>query len=218
MVDFAWEGAVRYFLPVLFLPFFLAGLWLSALPGKMCRLLSIATLITIMIYVAYYYNKTAPMERADDQAVWHYYPPFVEKLDAIADEYALEYGLTGYWEAKVVTLLSHRHLRVHQILSNPTAANRLVSFHWLSNSRVYFDPPYGSQHPPHYTFMLVKEFATLLTPSRAELIQRFGEPRAAIPCGPYHVFIYDRESDDAFQDIANRECYFLRRALQLPTR
>jgi hypothetical protein len=209
MLDFDWAGAARYFLPVLFIPYFLIGIWLVALRGWSSRRLPFAAMIAALACAGVQLEHCSRIPRSDDRAVWHYYPPEVAQLDAIAEEFGLEYGLAAYWEAKLMTLLSQRRIQVHAIIANPAAATKMVAFHWLSNGRCYFDAPRG-RAAPRYQFIVVKEFPTLPTPSRGELIERFGKPAASLRCGLYHVFLYNRPEDTEFQNVAEHDCYILR--------
>ncbi len=210
-VDFAWEGAARYFLPVLFVPLFLSGLWLLPLGGRAGRWLPVLAIAGLFTLVAVRARSSVrgcrgPTTRRSGA----FCPPYVKRLDAVAAQYGLEFGLAGYWEAKVASLLSRRHLHVHPVIANPIAVTRMVSFHWLSNAHCYFDSPRGHSGPPRYQFMLVKEVLTHTTPSRADLKARFGAPAAIVPCGIYHIVIYNRPEDNDFQEIASRECYIHR--------
>ena len=166
-VDFDWgELLLPHFLPVLFLPFFLIGLWLVLLPAAVARF-ACAAALGLFVFVAVDLEQCVRMERADDRSVWHYYPPFVRELDSIAEEYGLECGLAGYWEAKVATLLSRRGLRVHAVIANRWPAG---------NGRLPLAQPFsllsrcGEKRcaAPRYQFILVKEFQTIPTPPRGE--------------------------------------------------
>jgi hypothetical protein len=214
MVDFSWGGAARYFLPVLFLPFFLIGLWLVPLDGARSRRLPSAAAFGVLVLAGACHEQSVQTPRANDQAVWRYYPPFVAELDAIAAEHDLHCGLAAYWQADVAAYLSHRDLRVHQIIADGGAPTKMTSFHWLSSSRCYFDAPSGAAGPPRYQFILVNERPNIPTPSRAELRERFGEPAAALPCGPYYVFVYNRDKDAGFQDIVSQEASMKRGQFQ----
>lgn len=208
--DFDWRGAARYFLPIFFLPFYLVGIWLIPLRRAGWNRVSSAAIVGVLGFAAITLQSSSQIPRANDQAVWNYYPEFVEQLDAYAEEFDLDYGLAGYWEAKPITLFSRRGVKAHQVIASPVANSRMIAFPWLCNSRNYFETVPGRDGPPRYQFMLVNELLTVPTASRREMIANFGEPAAEGSCGPFQLLVYNRPEDVKFQEIAQRECFIHR--------
>jgi hypothetical protein len=81
----------------------------------------------------------------------------------------------------------------------------------LSNAHWYFETP-GGGPAPRYEFILVTEGIGAWTPPRKEMIKRYGEPSACVPCGEggMYVFIYNQPRDVEFQEIAEHDCHFIR--------
>ena len=204
LTDVEWMGGSRYFIPVLVIPFFAIGIWLVRLPA-LANPMAATIVVVLGLNLAHQASK---IPRADDQGVWHHYPPEVQQLDAIAKQHGLKYGLAGFWESKRLTLFSRNGLRVHPIIEQPVSVNGFIPFHWLSNARWYFDAPRGGGEP-RYQFIVVKE-SSIPSASRARTIETFGKPAAAIPLGPQRVFIYNRPEDKRFREAVAHDSFFLR--------
>ena len=211
VADVDWQGAARYFIPILVMPYFLAGTLLCLLPGRASRYVQSAAVLGLLAFTIFYYRETAQIPRDYARDLWDYYPGDVRELDAIAEEYDLQYGLAGYWHARRYTLLSRNGLRVHQILAHPVSTSLMRPYPWLSNAHWYFETP-GGGPAPRYQFILVTEGLGTWTPSRKEVIKRFGEPASVITFanGGMYALIYTRPCDVEFQEIAEHEFHFIR--------
>ena len=81
----------------------------------------------------------------------------------------------------------------------------------VENAHWYFETP-GGGPAPRYQFILVTEGLGTWTPSRKEVIKRFGEPASVITFanGGMYALIYTRPCDVEFQEIAEHEFHFIR--------
>ncbi len=96
-----------------------------------------------------------------------------ERLGATGD--APVYGLADYWQAKNVSFLSERDVRLRQVTFN------LAIAHWNSNFW-WYDLPDGAG----YTFVLPKDL------DRAGLAREYGEAVDTFDCAGFEVLVYDR--------------------------
>jgi len=160
------------------------------------------------------YFESRRIPSADDQEVWNYYPRITRDVDELARTRGLRYGLSGFWESKVITMLSREGVRVHPVLHAPGVQTRLVPMHWLSNSRWYFEGPASDRTPPRYEFIVSKPFEFCPTPSIVELTEVFGEPAHVVNSGAFKLAVYNRPTDTRFQHVAEGESNFLREKFQ----
>jgi len=210
IVDVDWEEAARYFLPIYFMPFYLWGCWLTLLPTRWRKPMSIAVMSGLVVLCGTVYIQSTRVPRLDDQEVWNYYPTLTRQVDELAEQHGLRYGVCGFWESKSITLLSRRGVRVHPIAHAPYDRLRMVPFHWLSNSCWYFQGPRTDPTPPRYEFIVVKDFGVLPTPSLQDLDDIFGKPAYVSRAGAFKLAVYNRESDALFQGMAREGAHFLR--------
>lgn len=115
--------------------------------------------------------------------------PLARCLDALVDEYHIQFGMSEYWRSKPLTLFSRRDVRVYQV------APDLEPYHWLSNRYWHRGEP-GSRFPdPSYTFLVTDTLDT------TAVLARFGEPAAKVSCTGGDVWIYNRDTDSAFHRL-----------------
>lgn len=64
-----------------------------------------------------------------------YYPPSVQCLDAISQKYNVHTGITGFWEARPHSLLSHTNVQ----LATVTGYGAMPMFPWITTRNTYRD-------------------------------------------------------------------------------
>jgi hypothetical protein len=100
-----------------------------------------------------------------------YYPDSIRRLDEYARRKNLKNGISDYWPARRVTMLSKAGLRVIQV--DRELRPRL----WI-NSRAWYDRPF--------------DFVLLENLNESKILQRFGQPRDALKIDNKPVaFVYD---------------------------
>ncbi len=125
-----------------------------------------------------------------------YRPPLVRGLDRLARRYGLHDGVTGYWEARWINLLSASGLRAAPVVGE------LTPYHWLSNKYWYLGYPGSVVQHPVYDFAVIDD---PLYPMRVEhltrslFVSRFGPPAAEETIDGFGVLIYNRPSDEYFR-------------------
>src|ERR1700722_14049304 len=80
-----------------------------------------------------------------------YATPLVRELDNYASLYGLKYGVAGYWQARLITLLSKTGLRVYQVDRN------LQPYHWVSNMEWYSEALEDRDRPPVFSFAVLHD-------------------------------------------------------------
>ena len=101
--------------------------------------------------------------------------PLVTCLDRLSERVPLVWGIGGYWDARPVTLLSERGLRVNPV------EGRLELNLWINN---YYDF-LGERETPPYNFVIARGILP-------EGLQRLGKPDAEFQC-PGTLVLYYRD-------------------------
>lgn len=160
--DYIWT--MHYLHPMFFLPLFgwpvLLGTaaWAN---GRGVRLvLGAACLVVPVVMLARTARPAVPVHR--------YVPQFVQSLDAQAKQYGLKYGVAGYWQARIITLLSRTGLRVYQVNGS------LNAFPWANNIEWYSQSVEDHARRPRFTFVVLGD--PLWKISRDTVTGVFGEP------------------------------------------
>jgi hypothetical protein len=111
-----------------------------------------------------------------------YEPPLVRFLDNQASQNGLKYGIGGYWQSRVTTLLSSKGLRVYAVDGgfNP--------FLWVSNVEWYTEEPDDHRKKPPVDFVILDDPAFKL--SRESAVRILGEPEREVRFQDTRVLIY----------------------------
>jgi hypothetical protein len=114
--------------------------------------------------------------------VWQYAPDFVRALDRDASRFSLKYGLAGYWQARIITLLSRTGLRVYPLNGS------MQPFLIVSNREWYTRSLGRPSQAPCFSFVVLNDPLWRLT--RAAAIDRGGEPSYEIDAAGVPVLVY----------------------------
>jgi hypothetical protein len=83
--------------------------------------------------------------------IYDYRPPLVRSLDETAATVPLHYGYAGYWQARLITLLSKSDLRAYAVDGDLNPLLWANNEQWYSQSThidfVVLDDPSGKLHP-----------------------------------------------------------------------
>jgi hypothetical protein len=116
--------------------------------------------------------------------IYAYRPPVVRYLDQTATTTRLHYGLAGYWQARLITLLSKSGLRAYAVDSD------LRPFLWVNNEQWYRRSLEDPKRPPQYDFVVLDD--PLWKISRETVVHVFGEPIRELRQDVTRVLIYSR--------------------------
>lgn len=196
---FVGVGLPRYFLPTILIPvffgwpFLIAGCpWGQTAIRQRCFRYGLSGIILVLFLmtgtVARLENIAALRELRD------YYPPFAQCIDQGAALNNLHYGLTQYWDAKYLSLLSRRQLRFVQV--RHSLHKGIVVEHFINNLNWY---------NANADFVITEDQQTGLRAIQStKIIQQFGEPANQFVCYDRNgverkIFVYNRLEDRAFQ-------------------
>jgi hypothetical protein len=104
--------------------------------------------------------------------IYAYQPPLVRVMDQIAATTPLHYGLAGYWQARLITLLSKSGLRAYAV------GGTLQPFLWVNNEQWYRRSLNDRTRPPQYDFVVLDDPNFKI--SREAAVRVFGEPSREI--------------------------------------
>jgi hypothetical protein len=107
-------------------------------------------------------------------------------LDSYSERYSLKRGLSDYWNAKRITLLSRKGLILNQV------DRELKPYHWISNIEWFI-----SDDLEPVTFIITDRLDTAL------ILSRFGAPAASFQCAGTTTFVYNRPGDRVFREFWN---------------
>ncbi len=187
----------RYLLPLLLFPLSVNWVWLmlTLIPqGFHAQFARIVTLGLSLFSIGFVLGNVREFHGISDQL--DYYPSLVACVDQAASSRNLTQGLSGYFDASYLNLLSKEALRVAPVYEDP-----LAGFHpypWVTNKNTYSQPPdfllLSRQHPfSGHVFDL-----DLIT----EII---GDPVETITCGAFEMLIYDSDENSKFAYLASLE-------------
>jgi hypothetical protein len=114
--------------------------------------------------------------------IYAYRPHLVRFIDEIAPKKSLRYGYAGYWQARLITLLSHSGVRCYAV---DGAMNPLL---WVSNKEWYKQLQNDSATPPRVDFVILDD--PLWKLSREAAVQKFGEPLSELQTQGTRILIY----------------------------
>jgi hypothetical protein len=109
----------------------------------------------------------------------------VRVIDEVAPTKALRYGYAGYWQARLITLLSRSGVRSYAVdgVMNP--------FLWANNADWYRQSLEDRSTPPQIDFVVLDD--PLFKLSREAAVRAFGEPASEMRVRDTRVLIYKRK-------------------------
>jgi hypothetical protein len=184
--DYVWS--MHYLHQTFFLPLFalpMCAVWLIQTVLNDRELRTFAWLLAVlMLYVAAMRLVTVPRPATP---IYAYQPPLVRFLDRIAPEKNLHYGYAGYWQARLITLLSKSGLRAYAVSGD------MSPFLWANNSQWYDRSLENRSKPPRLSFVVLDDPVFRLT--REDAIRAFGEPAEEIEGGGARILLYKEAAD-----------------------
>lgn len=188
-----WRDAqhVRYVLPWLVLPGWLALAWmlpaLSGWAGNKRALLATGIVLICLLSWAW-----TAVDRT--RLTWPY-PEQQARFDEFAGAHHLQHGLSDYWHAHAMNTLTRAPVRLFPLRPAGNA-----SF-WNSNAYWYFDPEpaTGRLIEPAYTFIVTDGL------NEAALRTRYGPPSSIARVGELSIWLYDAPGNLPLNHTVERE-------------
>jgi hypothetical protein len=119
--------------------------------------------------------------------IYAYRPPVVRAVDEIAREKSLHYGYAGYWEARLITLLSKSRVRAYAVDGgmNPVL--------WVNNSEWYGRSLENRTKPPRISFVVLGDPLYKLT--RDAAVGTLGAPVEDVQAQGIPILIYKESAE-----------------------
>jgi len=179
--DYVWSMHYLhqiFLLPIFTLPMVFWWLMETAIPAGMLRAATWAVVpVTLLLPSVQFARMSVPVK-----PIYDYRPPLAQFLDETAATTPLHYGLAGYWQARLITLLSTSGLRVYAVDGG------LKPFLWVNNEEWYRQSLKDRKVPPHYDFVVLDD--PLWKISRETVVGVFGEPVRELRRDGTRVLIY----------------------------
>jgi len=115
-------------------------------------------------------------------SVSEYAPDFVRALDQEAGQYHIKYGIAGYWQARLITLLSRTGLRVYPVDGS------LHPFLIVSNREWYAKSLEDRSKAPCFSFAVLND--PLWKLARATVVGQAGAPSYELNAANVPVLVY----------------------------
>jgi hypothetical protein len=179
---FRTSAGSRYLLPLIILPAFwcwphLLAFFASPAVLRTSAIVGLGLMVVMIVNNGLLISSQVSKVQLDD-----FYPEWVRCIDEFAAQHGVQNGLTGYWHAKPLSVLSKQQLQSVQILDN------LAPYLWINNSSWYDIEP---------EFVVIDSRLKDINP---QILQdRFGLPAAIGQCRDLEVWVYNRPADDLFR-------------------
>lgn len=205
----------RYFIPPLLIPLFFGWPFLLAGWNRIGKLVERTYVMWVLVgaiccFSLFMFRGKVKNLPAITQ-LSDYYPPFIQCLDTQTRERHLRYGISSYWLAKYITMLSKNDLHVVQAAQT---ADTLFIDHWINNLNWY---------DKEWEFILIdrRSGGNEREISQASVLRMFGEPADLFACRVSArnrwIFVYNRETDKDFRQSLRYIKDFDFYALELPS-
>ena len=178
-----YRWTMHYMHPTFLLPLFAWPSILGLLPAVRlsmirARGLALATAVTCLIapVTAFARIPVPPVSLSE------YVPDFVRALDQEARQYGMKYGIAGYWQARLITLLSRTGLRAYPVNGS------MQSFPIVSNREWFVESVSDRTSTPCFSFVVLNDPLWKLT--RASAVSVAGEPSYELDAAGLPVLVY----------------------------
>lgn len=184
----------RYFLPLLMFPMFWGLPFVISCFTSIREFIFRPLVVLITSAIMFLFSSAGLNIRAIEHLISNidYYPPLVKCIDENAASLKIRNGISQYWQAKHISLLSKNDLRVIQVYRD------LSPQHWINNLTWYrIQPEFAvidMSLPDDDPYRLDQEL----------IIDRYGDPASTFQCGDSKVLVYNRPEDREFRELFQR--------------
>lgn len=165
----------RYLIPTLSWPIIIVTLLSNRYyPGKSTRYIILSASMFVVISIsgdAYQLTKKNGLNH-------DFYPSEISCIDNHLAPLGLSYGISQYWDAKPIQLLSQTNLNIAQYLEN------LDEMHWITSGRYFRN---------YYDFAIFSEDSVPPNKLPSDILTRInGTPNRIVHCGRKSIHIYNK--------------------------
>ncbi len=204
MVTGQFWGAdhIRYFIPVIMLPIIMLNVILAnyfdkIYNSKSLSLILICSSFTFLIFFIANFEseKVLKLSIADirnHKLRWE--KELTDCIDTNSEKYSLKYGVSDFWRARPITLLSKKELRVY-----PLNFNSIKMRHYMSNIDWFFGSNGYKYSDVYYNFAVTSPYDM----NEEAIIHKAGSPSRSFECPHVHkILVYD---DDTLDKVLRSE-------------
>lgn len=179
---------IRYIMPIFYLSILLLPLFsFLFLKTKIIKPLAYISVSGIIIISCVYIFRTKKIDFFPHgfQAYATYYPKHAQDVDSLVQKYNLQYGVTDFFNAKVLTHFSKHDARIYSVYDN--------FYPWVHGAnKMWYIQNNGKYHTPIFEFAVLKKGDDLTLPSK-----NIGLPIGIDTIGSflfvrYNPFIYEK--------------------------
>jgi hypothetical protein len=167
-----------FFVPLFGLPLLVSWIVHQNSPARISYGVTLAGAFLVVFAPAFRLTST-PVPRTEISV---YKPPLVKFLDDLATNDGLKYGLAGYWQSRIITLLSDKALRVYAVDGS------LNPFLWVNNVEWYTEAQEDRKRRPPIDFVVLDD--PVFKISRESVVRILGEPLHEVGFQNTRVLIY----------------------------
>jgi hypothetical protein len=205
----------RYFIPTLLIPLFFGWPFLLAGWEQAAKLIDskyvMWTLVGATLCFSLFQFRGKMKHVPALAQLSDYYPPFVQCLDKNTRDRNLRYGISSYWLAKYITMLSKNSL--HVVQAGQTSDGLFID-QWINNLN-WYDKDF------EFIVLDTRAKAGFRTISQTRILETFGEPADIFACPSSSrkrwIFVYNQEGDKDFRQSLRHIKDFDFYAFELPS-
>ena len=182
--DYVWT--MHYLHPTFFLPLFTWPIFIGMAPGRLLTRFgsyaaALGAAIAIALPLKVYASIPAPAVSLGDYA-----PDYIRALDTQAEQHGLKYGVSGYWQARLITLLSRKGLRVYPVDGMLRPFGLVANHQWFRQTLEVED------ERPCFSFVVLND--PLWNVSLEGVTKQLGEPDRVLDAAGTPAAVYLEES------------------------
>jgi hypothetical protein len=179
--DYIWSMHYlqpTFLLPIFGIPFVFSWGLQKILPDRVVRVTALVLAINVFGISAF----SLAVTPRPIKPIHAYVPPLVEFIDILAAQEGLKCGIAGYWQARLVTLLSKQGVRAYAVDGS------LQPLLWVSNERWYVQANEDRTKRPTIDFVILDDPFWKI--SRESVIQTLGIPKREVVFLGTRVLVY----------------------------
>lgn len=167
----------RYMIPVFIIPIIcipiIYRLFINIIKEENVKNILIA--ITVVLFISISYSTFNNFKEKDLKT--EYYPNISSCIDTFLDKNNLKYGISGYWQAKSINLLSKKDIFISQVKPNLEPYLHVINSKWYRNI---------------YDFALIEYDSPLaaFSPEKEKILNLNGNPTEIVKCENIEILYY----------------------------
>jgi len=173
---------IRYIVPIFYLSLLAIPLILfSEFPIKIYRVVALSSIgIIIIVSTIFIFQRYKNQSFTQGFTSYiNYYPSLVNQVDSLATKYNAKYGVSSFFDAKVITTFSKKDLRVYSVYEHFAPWVHGCNHTWYKKNT-------GRYNNPIFTFAIVK-----MGDNNSKAEEHIGKPIKVDTLGGYLFKVYN---------------------------